>query len=128
MRSLQIAMVIIVASIGIAAAQDVANGEKSFRKCLPCHSIGPDAQNKVGPKQNGLDGRKAGTVDGYSYTDANKNSGIVWNEQTFEEYIADPRAKIPGTKMIFPGIKNPQEAKDLWAYLKQFDTDGKTKQ
>jgi cytochrome c len=128
MRSLQIAMVIIVASTGIAAAQDVANGEKSFRKCLPCHSIGPDAQNKVGPKQNGLDGRKAGTVDGYSYTDANKNSGIVWNEQTFGEYIADPRAKIPGTKMIFPGIKNPQEAKDLWAYLKQFDSDGKTKQ
>jgi cytochrome c len=128
MRSLQIAMVMIVAATGIAAAQDVANGEKSFRKCLPCHSIGPDAQNKVGPKQNGLEGRKAGTVDGYSYTDANKNSGIVWNEQTFEEYIADPRAKIPGTKMIFPGIKNPQEAKDLWAYLKQFDADGKTKQ
>jgi len=128
MRSLQIAMVIIAASTGIAAAQDVAAGEKSFRKCLPCHSIGPDAQNKVGPRQNGLDGRKAGTVDGYSYTDANKNSGIVWNEQTFEEYIADPRAKIPGTKMIFPGIKNPQEAKDLWAYLKQYDADGKIKQ
>jgi len=128
MRSLQIAMVIIAASTGIAAAQDVAAGEKSFRKCLPCHSIGPDAQNKVGPRQNGLDGRKAGTVDGYSYTDANKNSGIVWNEQTFEEYIPDPRAKIPGTKMIFPGIKNPQEAKDLWAYLKQYDADGKIKQ
>jgi cytochrome c len=127
MRNLQIAMIILAGSIGTAAAQDVAAGEKSFRKCLPCHSIGPDAQNKVGPKQNGLDGRKAGTVDGFNYSDANKNSGITWNEATFKEYIADPRAKIPGTKMIFPGIKNPQEATDLWAYMKQFDADGNIK-
>ncbi len=127
MRSLQIAMAIMLGSISAASAQDVAAGEKSFRKCLPCHSIGPEAQNKVGPKQNGLDGRKSGTVEGYAYTDANKNSGIVWNETTFKEYIADPRAKIPGTKMIFPGIKNPQEASDLWAYLKQFDASGNIK-
>jgi cytochrome c len=127
MRNLQIAMIILAGSIGTAAAQDVAAGEKSFRKCLPCHSIGPDAQNKVGPKQNGLDGRKAGTVEGFNYSDPNKNSGITWNEATFKEYIVDPRAKIPGTKMIFPGIKNPQEATDLWAYIKQFDADGNIK-
>jgi cytochrome c len=128
MRSWQIAMALLIGSTGFASAQDVAAGEKSFRKCLPCHSIGPNAQNKVGPKQNGLDGRKSGTVEGFAYTDANKNSGIVWNESTFKEYIADPRAKIPGTKMIFPGIKNAQEATDLWAYMKQFDADGNIKQ
>jgi cytochrome c len=127
MRVLTIAVMLLVGSFGIACAQDVAAGEKSFRKCLACHSIGPDAKNKVGPEQNGLDGRKAGTVNGYSYSDANKNSGIVWSEQTFKDYIADPRAKIPGTKMIFPGIKNSQEATDLWAYIKQFDDDGNIK-
>jgi cytochrome c len=114
-------------NLGTAWAQDVAAGEKSFRKCLPCHSIGPAAQNKVGPEQNGLDGRTAGTVAGYTYSEANKKSGIVWNDATFKEYIADPRAKIPGTKMIFPGIKDPKEAGDLWAYIKQFDADGNIK-
>ncbi len=132
MRSLffaSFAMVSITVNVstGPAAAQDVAAGEKSFRKCLPCHSIGPGAQNKVGPEQNGLDGRKAGTAPGYSYSQANKNSGIVWNEQTFKEYIVDPRAKIPGTKMIFPGIKDPKEVSDLWAYIKQFDAEGNIK-
>jgi cytochrome c len=127
MRSSMIAVTILIAANGIASAQDVDAGERSFRKCLPCHAIGPDAKNKVGPAQNGLDGRKAGTVDGYSYSDANKNSGIVWNEQTFKDYIADPRAKIPGTKMVFAGIKSPQEAADLWAYMKQFDANGNIK-
>ncbi len=132
MRSLvfaSLAMVSITVNLtpGPAAAQDVAAGEKSFRKCLPCHSIGPGAQNKVGPEQNGLDGRQAGTAPGYNYSDANKKSGIVWNEQTFKEYIVDPRAKIPGTKMIFPGIKDPKEVGDLWAYLKQFDAEGNIK-
>ena len=79
------------------------------------------------PEQNGLDGRKSGTVAGYTYSQANKNSGIVWNDETFKEYIADPRAKIPGTKMIFPGIKDPKEATDLWAYIKQFDAEGNIK-
>src|SRR6476660_201619 len=98
MRVRMIAAVLSIGSVGIASAQDVAAGEKSFRKCLPCHSIGPDAQNKVGPAQNGLDGRKAGTVPGYSYSQANKNSGIVWSEATFKEYIVDPRAKIPAPR------------------------------
>ena len=79
MRVWTIAAVLLIGSVGIASAQDVAAGEKSFRKCLPCHSIGPDAKNKVGPEQNGLDGRKAGTVNGYTYSDANKTSGIVWS-------------------------------------------------
>jgi cytochrome c len=112
---------------GAATAQDVSAGETSFKKCLPCHDVGADAKNKVGPELNGLDGRKAGTAPDYNYSDANKNSGITWSEATFKDYIKDPRAKIPGTKMIFPGIKSEQEVDNLWAYLKQFGADGKPK-
>jgi cytochrome c len=110
-----------------ARAQDVAAGEQSFKKCFPCHSIGEGAKNKVGPELNGIEGRHSGSAPGYSYSDANKNSGIVWNQAEFLDYIKDPRAKIKGTKMIFPGIKNETEAKNLWAYLSQFGPDGKKK-
>jgi len=110
-----------------AHAQDVAAGEQSFKKCLACHRIGEGAKNLVGPQLNGLDGRKSGTAPDYNYSDANKNSGVTWNEATFKDYIKDPRAKIPGTKMIFPGIKNEKEVGDLWAYLNTFGADGKKK-
>ncbi len=110
-----------------AQAQDVAAGETSFHKCMACHSIGEGAKNKVGPELNGLDGRKTGAAPDYSYSDANKNSGIVWNKEQFLDYIKDPKAKIPGTKMAFAGIKNETEAANLWAYLSQFDKDGKKK-
>src|SRR5215470_14844313 len=118
----------VVTSVFVASgaqAQDVAAGKTSFNKCLACHAIGEGAKNKVGPELNGLDGRHSGTAPDYTYSDANKNSGITWNEETFKEYIKDPRAKIPNTKMIFPGIKNEKEAGDLWAYLKQYNADGK---
>src|SRR5437868_676829 len=126
-RALMLTVVVLAASVEGAFAQDVAAGEQSFRKCLPCHSVGEDAKNKVGPVLNGLDGRKSGTVEGYNYSEANKNSGITWSEDTFKEYITDPRAKIPGTKMVFAGIKNEKERGDLWAYLKQFDASGNKK-
>jgi cytochrome c len=126
MKALVIAAVVMTAA-GNASAQDLAAGENSFKKCLPCHSVGPDAKNKVGPLLNGLDGRKSGTIEGYNYTEANKNSGITWDEAAFKEYITDPRAKIPGTKMVFAGIKNEKERGDLWAYLKQFDAKGEKK-
>jgi cytochrome c len=99
----------------IAEAQDIGKGATVFKQCAVCHKIGPGATNGVGPELNGLDGRHSGSVPSYSYSDANKNSGIVWSEQTFVDYIKDPRAKIPGTKMVFVGIKNEQAAKDLWA-------------
>jgi cytochrome c len=127
MKGVLIAALVLAGSVATACAQDVDAGETSFKKCLPCHDIGEDAQNKVGPVLNGIDGRKAGTYEGYNYSDANKNSGITWNEASFKEYIKDPRAKVPGTKMIFPGIKNDQEVDNLWAYLKQFGPDGKIK-
>jgi cytochrome c len=110
-----------------ARAQDAAAGEQVFRKCLPCHAVGPGAKNKVGPELNGLDGRHSGSAPDYRYSAANKNSGITWKEATFKEYIKDPRGKIPGTKMIFAGIKNEKDVADLWAYLKQFGPDGKKK-
>jgi cytochrome c len=117
----------IAASVNVTLAQDVAAGEHSFNKCLPCHAIGPDAENKIGPQLNGLDGRHSGTAPSFSYSDANKNSGIVWAEATFKEYIKNPAAMVPGTKMAFAGIKNDQEINDLWAYVKQFDADGDVK-
>jgi len=127
MRTLIVMAALIAASAYTASAQDAAKGEISFHKCLPCHAIGDDAQNKIGPELNGIDGRHSGSVPDFSYSDANKNSGIVWNEAQFKEYIKDPRAKVPGTKMIFAGIKNEQEINDLWAYVSQFNADGSIK-
>jgi cytochrome c len=127
MKGLILAGVIIAASSAGALAQDVAAGENSFKKCLPCHRIGEGAKNLVGPELNGLEGRKSGSAEGYSYTDANKNSGITWDEAQFKEYITNPRAKIPGTKMVFAGISSENERSNLWAYLKQFDATGKKK-
>ena len=120
----------VVTSVFVASgaqAQDVAAGKTSFNKCLACHAIGEGAKNKVGPELNGIDGRHSGTAEGYSYSDANKNSGITWNKDQFLDYIKDPKAKIPGTKMAFAGVKNEKEIGDLWAYLKQFNADGSKK-
>ncbi|HEY7843221.1 MAG TPA: cytochrome c family protein [Bradyrhizobium sp.] len=130
MKKLTLSVVAIVsamAATSAARAQDAAAGENTFKKCMPCHSIGEGAKNKVGPELNGIDGRHSGTAAGYSYSDANKNSGITWNKEQFLEYIKDPKGKIPGTKMAFAGIKNEKEANDLWAYLSSFDKDGKKK-
>src|SRR4051794_16194116 len=115
------------AASSLALAQDITAGKTSFNKCMACHAIGEGAKNKVGPELNGLDGRKSGTAPDYTYSDSNKNSGITWSETEFKEYIKDPKAKIPGTKMVFAGIKNEKEINDLWAFLAQYDKDGKTK-
>ena len=126
MRSLFLAAVI-VAAPGAALAQDAAAGEKTFAQCRACHQVGPTAKNAVGPVLNGLFGRKSGTVEGYNYTAANKDSGIVWDEATFSDDIKDPKAKIPGTKMVYAGLKDEGRIKDLIAYLKQFDASGQKK-
>lgn len=107
-----------------AHAQDAAAGEKVFVQCRACHQVGETAKNAVGPVLNGLFGRKSGSVEGYNYSEANKNSGITWDETVFAEYIKDPRAKIPGTKMIYAGLKDEKRVKDLIAFLKQYDAKG----
>ena len=120
-----VAVAALLASISGAAAQDAAAGEKVFAKCKICHQIGENAKNAVGPVLNGVVGRRAGTYPDYHYSDANKNSGITWDEATLKEYLRDPKAKIPGTKMVFPGLKSDEDITNVIAYLKQFGPDGK---
>lgn len=129
MKRLSFAVVLAVAgaTIGPAQAQDAAAGEKVFAVCKACHQIGETAKNGVGPELNGLIGRQSGSVTGYSYSAANKNSGLTWDEATFREYIKNPKAKMPGTKMVFAGLKDEKKIDDLIAFLKQFDASGKKK-
>jgi cytochrome c len=117
--------VALAGSVNVASAQDAALGEKVFAKCKVCHQIGEGAKNAVGPVLNGVVGRKAGSYPDYSYSDANKNSGITWDEATLKEYLKNPRAKVPGTKMIFPGLPKDDDIDNVIAYLKQFGADGK---
>ena len=127
MRGLLLVAILAIGGAVEAKAQDAAAGEKVFAVCKACHQIGENAKNGLGPQLNGTIGRKAGTVEGYNYSKANKESGITWDEATFREYIKDPKAKIPGTKMMYAGLKDEQKANDLIAFLKQFDSDGKKK-
>jgi cytochrome c len=124
MRFALIVPIALAFSPAVAHAQDAAAGEKTFAQCRACHQVGPTAKNAVGPVLNGLIGRKAGTVEGYNYSPANKNSGLTWDEATFTEYIKDPKAKVPGTKMVYAGLKDEKRIADLIAYLKQFDASG----
>jgi cytochrome c len=114
-------------STGAALAQDVTAGEASFRKCQLCHDVGEEARNKLGPELNGLNGRKSGAVENFNYSEGLKNSGITWSEETFKEFIKDPRGKVPSTTMLFPGIKDERELGDLFAYLNEFGPDRKKK-
>jgi len=127
MRAVVFVALLVLGGMGEVRAQDAAAGEKVFAICKTCHQIGETAKNAVGPVLNGLIGRKSGSVPGFNYSDANKNSGITWDEATFREYIKDPKAKVPGTKMAFAGIKDEQKVTDLVAFLKQYDADGKKK-
>ena len=125
MRFLVLSAALLLGGLGHVQAQEAASGEKVFAQCRACHQVGENAKNAVGPVLNGLFGRHSGSVEGYNYSPANKNSGLTWDEATFRDYIKDPRAKIPGTKMIYAGLKDEQRITDLIAYLKQFDASGK---
>ena len=124
MRAVCLAAALVLGNAGLAQAQDVAAGEKVFGQCRACHQIGPMAKNSIGPVQNGLMGRKAGTYPGYVYSNANKNSDLIWDEATFRDYIRAPQARMPGTKMAYPGLKNEQQITDLVAFLKSYNEEG----
>jgi len=107
----------------IAADASVENGEDVFKKCRACHDVGADAKNKVGPMLNGLFGRKAGTIEGFSYSEANRKageSGWIWTEDKMVSYLENPRETMPGNKMAFAGLRDEQDRRDLIAYLKTF--------
>ncbi len=131
MKCRYIYLVVTAAWAGSAAgalAGDAAAGETIFtQKCKVCHQIGEGAKNFVGPELNGLIGRKNGSVPNYNYSEADKTSGITWDEATLKEYLLSPKAKIPGTKMIFAGLPKEDDRDNLIAYLAQFDADGKKK-
>ena len=118
------ASVAFVGAIPALAEGDAVAGKAVFNQCKACHQVGPEAKNGVGPILNGIVGRKAGEGAAYNYSDANKNSGLTWDEATLRAYLTDPKAKVPGTKMIFPGIKREKQLDDLMAYLAGIKADG----
>lgn len=114
-------------SAGAALAADPVAGEKAYAVCKACHQVGETAKNVIGPKLNGIVGSPAGAVEGFKYSDAMKNSGLTWDEATLTEYLKNPKAKLPGTKMAFAGLKDDTKVADVIAYLSQFGPDGKPK-
>jgi cytochrome c len=115
--SCAVGALLLVSSLPLAHADgDPAKGEEIYKRCQGCHSID---RNRIGPMHKGLFGRTAGTVSGFNYSDAMKNSGIVWNAQTLDQFLQGPRKMVPGTKMTYAGVPDPQERADLIAYLKR---------
>ena len=127
LRSFLTGSVILFGLATSAHAQDAAAGEKEFVVCKACHQIGSSAKNAVGPVLNGIVGRKAGTYAGYSYSPANKDSGLTWTPEELDKYLLNPQAVVPHTKMIYPGLKDEQKRKNVIAYLQQFSEDGSKK-
>ncbi|NDV85825.1 c-type cytochrome [Aurantimonas aggregata] len=133
MRILMVAAAAMLATANVAAAQtagDPAAGEKVFNKCRACHAVGEGAANKIGPELNGIIGEKPGVVEGYSFSApfvAWAEDKPVWNEELMSTWLADPRAVVKGTKMVFPGLKKPEELTNVIAYLATFDESGATR-
>lgn len=107
-----------LASSAALAEGDAAKGEKVFKKCKTCHLVDKE-KNKVGPHLVGIMGRAAGAVDGFKYSDAMKESGITWDDESIAAYLADPKGYIKGNKMAFPGLKKEDQIADVIAYIKE---------
>ena len=128
LRTASLVIVLLLAGVGPCLAQDAVAGEKDFVVCRACHQIGPGAKIAIGPVLNGVVGRKAGTYPDFEYSDANKNSGITWTPEELDKYLTSPQTVVPHTKMIFPGLPDPQKRKDVIAFLEQSGPDGQKKQ
>jgi cytochrome c len=110
-----------LASLETAAAQtgDAAKGERVFSQCKACHTVDKGGRNGIGPNLFGVFGSKAGATAGFAFSNEMKASGIVWDDKTMAEYLKDPKGRIPGTKMVFAGVRRPEQLDDLMAYLKK---------
>ncbi len=126
MENMRNRILLTLAFAGLAAAptlaQDdlAAEGEQVFKRCAACHQVGPDAKNRVGPELNGIVGRPAGTLEGFSYSKAMVEAGaggLVWDEATLDAYLADPKGMVKGTKMAFAGLKSEEDRQAVIAYL-----------
>ncbi len=95
---------------------DPAKGKAIFNRCMVCHSIDKGV-NHIGPSLHGVVDRKAGSIPNFSYSGANRKSGIVWTQQKIYDYLKNPQAMVPGTKMTFPGLPKPQDRADVVSYL-----------
>jgi cytochrome c len=117
----------LLAAPHLAMAQEVEGdpeaGQRVFNQCRACHQVGENARNLVGPVLNDLFGRESASVEDYNYSQAMQDYDVTWTHETFRTYIKDPRGEVPGTKMVFAGIKNDEQITDLIAYLEQFDDD-----
>jgi cytochrome c len=120
---------LIVATLGLAAAPALANGdpeegEKVFRKCKSCHQVGEDADNRTGPALNGIVGAAAGQNPDFRYSDALKEAaanGLVWNDENLAAFLRKPKDLISGTKMSFAGLRKDDDIEDVIAYLATFE-------
>lgn len=122
------ALAFMAPTAGANAAGDAAAGETLFKqKCAVCHKIGEGAKNFVGPQLNGIVGRKSASVEGYAYSEALKGSGITWEDEKLHAWLTDPKALVPGTKMIFAGLPKAEDRDNVTAYIEQFSVDGKKK-
>jgi cytochrome c len=116
-RALALAVLVGAAHPTLAAEGDVAAGKVIFKRCAACHRVEP-GRNAAGPNLHGVVGRPAGSVSGFKYSASIKSSGIIWTEAALDQWLAGPKAFIPGTHMLFPGLHSPQERADVIAYLK----------
>ena len=119
-----IAVVCSLSTVSLAADGNPTEGEEIFKACRACHQVGPDAKNALGPVLNGIVGRKAGSVEGFNYSPANKEAGDkgwVWTDDNLMKYLENPRAAMPNNRMAFAGLKDEQDRRDVIAYLKKFN-------